>query len=168
MTSDSGSQTDSAGLTYALGEEQARVEEANERRAARRGYLVFAIDPALGPDQPGYRDVFATEAGTPNEATAKIRPACLGAPAANPSCNQALPRRARRSPLGCLEPATVRADDRTPWRSIGWTRRAACSDSGLQARSGVKLETDFRGQFRVQMLSAFDLERGREGVGLRW
>lgn len=74
MTSDSGSQTDSAGLAYALGEEQARVQQANERRAARRGYLVFATDPALAPDEAGYREVFATEARTPSEAAAKIRP----------------------------------------------------------------------------------------------
>jgi len=51
-----------------------RLEQANERRAARRGYLVFATDPERAPDQPGYREVYATEARTPGEATAKIRP----------------------------------------------------------------------------------------------
>jgi hypothetical protein len=42
-------------------------------RAARRGYLVFATDPERAPDEPGYREVYATEARTPNEATAKVR-----------------------------------------------------------------------------------------------
>jgi hypothetical protein len=62
-------------FTYAaeLEEEQARVEQVNNDRARRRGYLVFAIDPAVGPDEPGYRRVFATEAKTPGQAMAKVR-----------------------------------------------------------------------------------------------
>ncbi len=78
MTSDAGLQRGSAGSARVLEEEHARIEQANERRAARRGYLVFATDPALAPDQIGYRDVFATEAGTPSEATAKVRPLASG------------------------------------------------------------------------------------------
>lgn len=58
--------------------EQQRLDEVNERRAARRGYLVFATDPERAPDEPGYREVFATEAGTPGEATAKVRPLAAG------------------------------------------------------------------------------------------
>ena len=38
------------------------------------GYLVFATDPERTPDERGYRHVFATEAKTPGEATAKVRP----------------------------------------------------------------------------------------------
>lgn len=54
-------------------DECARIEEVNAWRAARRGYLVFATDPERAPDEPGYREVFATEARTPSEATAKVR-----------------------------------------------------------------------------------------------
>lgn len=48
----------------------------SRRRAAtkRRGFLVFATNPALHPDAPGYREVYATEAGTPAQAAAKVRP----------------------------------------------------------------------------------------------
>ena len=63
-------------FTYSteLEEEQARVEQVNSDRAGGRGYLVFAIDPAVGPDEPGYRRVFTTEAKTPGQAMAKVRP----------------------------------------------------------------------------------------------
>lgn len=59
-------------------DEDEDVARANERRAARRGYLVFATDPALAPGDPGYRQVFATEARTPNEAGKKVRPLADG------------------------------------------------------------------------------------------
>lgn len=78
MTSDQGTQIDLTAWAQELDEERARLEEANERRAARRGFLVFATDPERGPDEPGYREVFATEAKTPGEATAKIRPLAEG------------------------------------------------------------------------------------------
>jgi hypothetical protein len=39
---------------------------------------VFATDPALAPDETGYRQVFATEAKTHSEAAAKIRPLAAG------------------------------------------------------------------------------------------
>lgn len=58
--------------------ERTRLEQANKERSARRGYLVFATDPDRAPDEPGYRDVFATEAKTPGEATAKVRPLADG------------------------------------------------------------------------------------------
>lgn len=58
--------------------ERGRLEKANQQRAARRGYLVFATDPSRSPDEAGYREVFATEAKTPGEATAKIRPLAEG------------------------------------------------------------------------------------------
>ena len=77
-TSDQGTQIDLAAWAQELEEDRARVADANERRAARRGYLVFATDPERAPDQPGYREVYATEAKTPNEATAKVRPLAQG------------------------------------------------------------------------------------------
>lgn len=51
-----------------------RVESANAERATRRGYLVFATDPSIPPEESGYREVYATEAKTPNQAMAKVRP----------------------------------------------------------------------------------------------
>ena len=54
------------------------VADANAERASRRGYLVFATDPAISPEQDGYREVYATEAKTPGEATAKVRPLAEG------------------------------------------------------------------------------------------
>lgn len=78
MTSNQGTQIDLAAWAQELDEERGRLEKANERRAARRGYLVFATDPDRAPDEPGYRQVFATEAKTPNEATAKVRPLAAG------------------------------------------------------------------------------------------
>lgn len=61
-----------------LEDERTRPEKANREKAARRGYLVFATDPERDPDQPGYREVFATEAKTPGEATTKVRPLAEG------------------------------------------------------------------------------------------
>jgi hypothetical protein len=62
-------------LTYAaeVAEEQARIEQVNNGRAVQRGFLVFAVDPTVNPDEPGYRRVFATEARTPRQAMAKVR-----------------------------------------------------------------------------------------------
>lgn len=56
-----------------LEEERTRVAAINADRAARRGYIVFATDPEISPEEPGYRETFATEAKTPNQAVAKIR-----------------------------------------------------------------------------------------------
>src|SRR5437016_5032048 len=57
-----GTQIDLAAWAQEFEEERKRLEQANKKRAARRGYLVFATDPELAPDDPGYREVFATEA----------------------------------------------------------------------------------------------------------
>jgi hypothetical protein len=57
-----------------LEQERERVEKTNAERAARRGYIVLATDPEISPDDPEYRQVYATEAGTPNQAVAKVRP----------------------------------------------------------------------------------------------
>ncbi len=58
--------------------EEDRVAKVNAERASRRGYLVFATDPTISPEQSGYREVFATEAKTPNQAIAKVRPLAEG------------------------------------------------------------------------------------------
>lgn len=76
--SDQGEQINLATWAQEREEEQARAQQTNEKRAMRRGYLVFATDPERAPDEPGYRKVFATEARTPGEATAKIRPLSEG------------------------------------------------------------------------------------------
>jgi hypothetical protein len=73
MTSDQGTQIDLADWAQELDDERNRLEKVNERRASRRGYLVFATDPDRAPGEPGYREVFATEAKTPAEAKAKVR-----------------------------------------------------------------------------------------------
>ncbi len=61
-----------------LEQERERVAEANAERVSRRGYLVFATDPTISPEQSGYREVFATEAKTPDQAIAKVRPLAEG------------------------------------------------------------------------------------------
>lgn len=68
-----GTQIDLVAWAQELEAGRQHLEQANERRAARRGYVVFAADPQLTPDEPRYREVFATEAKTPGEATAKVR-----------------------------------------------------------------------------------------------
>lgn len=78
MTSPQGEQIDLIAWAQELEEERARVREANASRVERRGYLVFATDPRRAPDEPGYREVFATEAKTPGEATKKVRPLADG------------------------------------------------------------------------------------------
>jgi len=75
---DETAQIDLATWAQELEDERNRVNETNKRRAGRRGYLIFATDPARAPDEPGYREVFATEAKTPGEATAKVRPLAEG------------------------------------------------------------------------------------------
>ncbi|MGH2879046.1 MAG: hypothetical protein ACRDK4_05490 [Solirubrobacteraceae bacterium] len=61
-----------------LERENARIAKVNEQRAQRRGYLVFATDPKASPEDPRYREVYATEAKTPNQAAAKVRPLVSG------------------------------------------------------------------------------------------
>lgn len=39
---------------------------------------MFATDPSLAPDEEGYRETYATEARTPNQAMAKVRPLAEG------------------------------------------------------------------------------------------
>ncbi|MBA3370466.1 MAG: hypothetical protein H0T96_03315 [Thermoleophilaceae bacterium] len=56
-----------------LERDRERVRHTNAERASRRGYLVFATDPSVAPDERGYQEIYATEARTPNQALAKVR-----------------------------------------------------------------------------------------------
>jgi hypothetical protein len=62
----------------ALEAERRELAAVNADRAARRGFIVIATDPALSTDSPEYRQVFATEARTAGQATAKVRPLAEG------------------------------------------------------------------------------------------
>lgn len=75
---DAPQQIDLVAWARELDAERERVRKANERRARRRGFLVFATDPSIHPDEPGYREVYATEAGTPAQAIKKVRPIAEG------------------------------------------------------------------------------------------
>jgi hypothetical protein len=55
-------------------QERERVRAINQERASQRGFVVLATDPAQDPDSAGYRDVYATEARSPAQAIAKVRP----------------------------------------------------------------------------------------------
>jgi len=61
-----------------LERENKRVADINAERSRRRGYLVFATDPSKDVDSAEYQQVYATEARTPNQAVAKIRPLAEG------------------------------------------------------------------------------------------
>lgn len=78
MTPKTETQIDLFAWADELEEERARIADINEERKARRGYVVFATDPGAGPDDPGYRETYATEARTPNQAVAKVRPIAEG------------------------------------------------------------------------------------------
>jgi hypothetical protein len=58
--------------------ERQQLAAANEERRARRGFIVIATDPTVDTDSPEYRHVFATEAKTAGQATAKVRPLAEG------------------------------------------------------------------------------------------
>jgi hypothetical protein len=78
MATDQGQQIDLSTWANELEVERERVKSVNERRAKRRGFLVFATDPSANPDSPEYRQVYATEADTPAKAVAKVRPIASG------------------------------------------------------------------------------------------
>ena len=78
MATERGQQIDLFAWARELEQERLRVEAVNEKRARRRGFLVFATDPSVDPDAPEYRQVFATEADSPAKAVAKIKPLATG------------------------------------------------------------------------------------------
>jgi hypothetical protein len=71
-------QTDLFAWARELERENKRIAEINSERVRNRGYLVFATDPSKGVDSAEYQHVYATEARTPNQAIAKIRPLAKG------------------------------------------------------------------------------------------
>ncbi len=74
MTTVTNTQIDLAVWARDLDAERKRVRAVNAARVRNRGYLVFATDPSKGVDSAEYRHVYATEARTPNQAIAKVRP----------------------------------------------------------------------------------------------
>ncbi len=78
MPSTTDTQMDLLAWAKELEDERDRVTEVNAERAQRRGFLVFATDPSVAPDEGGYREVFATAAKTSNQAVAKIKPLAEG------------------------------------------------------------------------------------------
>ena len=78
MTSQPDTQIDLFAWARELEQERERVADVNAERATKRGYLIFATDPSISPDDASYREVFATEAKTPNHAMAKVKPIAKG------------------------------------------------------------------------------------------
>jgi len=54
-----------------LEQENERIAKVNDERARRRGYLVFATDPAVSPEDPNYCEIYATEQGHPTRRRAR-------------------------------------------------------------------------------------------------
>jgi hypothetical protein len=75
-------------------------------RPTRRGYLMFATDPSISPEVSGYREVYATDAKTPNEAMASWRPLTTGRRVRAYPATGRYRGRAGRSALGGLSLAT--------------------------------------------------------------
>jgi hypothetical protein len=71
-------QTDLAAWAKDLERENERIAEINAQRVRNRGYLAFATDPSKGVDSAEYQQVYATEARTPNQAIARVRPLAEG------------------------------------------------------------------------------------------
>jgi hypothetical protein len=80
MTVATGTQTDLFAWARELEQENKRIAEINGGRVRNRGYLVFATDSSEGVDSAEYQQVYATEARTPNQAIAKVRPLAEAGP----------------------------------------------------------------------------------------
>jgi len=78
MTTTIDTQIDLFAWAKDLERENKRIAEINAERVRNRGYLVFATDPAVSPEDPSYCEIYATEARTPNQAANKIRPLAEG------------------------------------------------------------------------------------------
>jgi hypothetical protein len=78
MTVATSTQSDLFAWAKDLERENTRIAEINAARVRNRGYLVFATDPSKGVDSTEYQQVYATEARTPNQAIAKVRPLAEG------------------------------------------------------------------------------------------
>ena len=78
MTTATDAQIDLFARAKDLERENKRIAEINAQRVRNRGYLVFITDPSKGVDSAEYRQVYATEARTPSQAIAKVRPLADG------------------------------------------------------------------------------------------
>jgi hypothetical protein len=78
MTTVTDTQIDLTVWARDLEHERERIAAVNAERMRNRGYLVFATDPSKDVDSAEYRYVYATEARTPNQAVAKVRPLAEG------------------------------------------------------------------------------------------
>lgn len=78
MSNTANTQMDLVAWAHDLEREHARIAKIDEERSRRRGYLVFATDPSISPEDPRYVEIYATEARTPNQAAAKVRPLAAG------------------------------------------------------------------------------------------
>jgi hypothetical protein len=78
MAQTGGARDDLSASAEDLEREARRIAEVNEQRARCRGYLVFATDPSTEVGSDDYQQVYATEARTPNQAIAKVRPLADG------------------------------------------------------------------------------------------
>jgi hypothetical protein len=78
MTAGAETQIDLFQWARELERENACIADINKERARRRGYLVFATDPSKDVESADYQEVYATEARTPNQAMAKVRPLAEG------------------------------------------------------------------------------------------
>ena len=58
--------------------ERRQTETINAERRARRGFIIIATDPTVDVDSSDYRRIYATEAKTLGQATAKVRPVAEG------------------------------------------------------------------------------------------
>jgi hypothetical protein len=73
MTTVAGTQSDLFAWARDLERGNTRIAEVNNG-----GGLVFATDSSEGVDSAEYQQVYATEARTPNQAIAKVRPLAEG------------------------------------------------------------------------------------------
>jgi hypothetical protein len=78
MTTVTGIQSDLFAWAQELERENTRIAWINAEGVGDRGHLVFVTDSSKGVDSAGYQHVYATEARTPNQAIAKVRPLAEG------------------------------------------------------------------------------------------
>lgn len=93
-------QMDLLAWAQGLEDERQQHESVNAERAARRGFIVIATDPSVNTDSPEYREVFATEAKTPNPSDRQGPSDRRRSPATGVPRHGHVQARTRRSALG--------------------------------------------------------------------
>jgi hypothetical protein len=78
MTTVAGAHGDLFGWGRGVEGENTRIAEIDARRVGDRGQLVFITDPSVGVDLVEYQQAYATEARTPDQALAEVRPLTEG------------------------------------------------------------------------------------------